>query len=159
MIPPSLSFIVSSDLRDPRGSESRQLCVWELILPKWFKIGTGLWWRMRVLCKRKSTGYTASDIFTTVYLLLFEYYFAWHWHWSTCDRNVFFFFFFSVNCLSFHAACVVLYFQECVDFSSVISLSEIVWSLKLLKVQLLLYLILTSNIVILHDCPQNSYWQ
>lgn len=95
MIPPSLSFIVSSDLRDPRGSESRQLCVWELILPKWFKIGTGLWWRMRVLCKRKSTGYTASDIFTTVYLLLFEYYFAWHWHWSTCDRNVFFLFLFS----------------------------------------------------------------
>lgn len=66
MIPPRLSFIVSSDLRDPWGSESCLLCFCELILQKRFKTGTGFWWEMLVLFKSKY-----PDSLLLIYLLFF----------------------------------------------------------------------------------------
>lgn len=70
MIPLRLSFIVSSDLRDPRGSESCLLFFWELILQKRFKTGTVFLVGNAGSLQKQIPWFTASDIFIIFYYCL-----------------------------------------------------------------------------------------
>lgn len=76
MIPPRLSFIVSSDLRDPRGSESCLLCFWEPILQKTVQI-LDCFFVENSGSLQKQTHLLVIYLLFLLLLLLLEYYFKY----------------------------------------------------------------------------------